>query len=134
MKKQTTRKLTDTSWLAQTLSDKMQAEFDKNGNSIRYGCLHTLYCIIREADDAGNSSIYYDNHNGKRQIVICEIPSLVGKWGSDFDKLGMQAKLRGLAERYKDDDGNYIVQVATTHNLNSATINNLAELVYQLNY
>jgi len=128
-----TRKLTDSSWLAQILSDKMQAEFGKNGNSIRYGCLHTLYCLIREADDTENHSIYYDNCNGKRQIIICEIPSLVSKWGTDFDKWGMQAKLRGLAERYTDDDGNYLVHVLTTHDLNSATVSDLSELVYQLN-
>jgi hypothetical protein len=42
------------------------------------------------------------------------------------------AKLRGLAERYKDDNGQYIVCVLTTHDLNSATIKDVSELLYQL--
>jgi len=44
----------------------------------------------------------------------------------------MQAKLRGLAERYKDDDGMYIVTVATTHDLNYAIIKDITELLHQM--
>ena len=126
-----TRKLTDTSWLAQAVQDKMHVEFDKNYNSIRYNCLATLHIIINEADDINNKNIFYDNVDNKRQIIIRDIPSLI-KYGTDFDREGMQAKLRGLAERYKDDDGMYIVTVATTHDLNYAVIKNLTELLYQM--
>jgi hypothetical protein len=131
MKKQTTRKLEDTSWLAQTIKDKMDVEFDKNNGSSRWHCLHALHIIVNEADDQDNQNIYYDNHNGKHSIVICEIPSLM-KHGTDYDTYGMQCNLRGLAERYKDDDGQYIVSVLTTNDLNSATIKDISELMCQL--
>ena len=131
MKKQTMRKLQDSSWLAQTITDKMEVEFDKNGNTSRLNCLHTLHIIVNEADDMDNHNIYYDTYNSKKSITICEIPSLM-KHGTDFDTYGMQCKLRGLAERYTDDDGQYIVSVLTTHDLNSATIKDVSELMYQM--
>lgn len=128
----TIRKLEDSSWLAQTLKDRMDIEFDKNCASGRWHCLHTLHIIVNEADDSNNEKIYYDNYNGRRSIVICEIPSLAFKYGLDFDTYGMQCALRGLAERYKNDDGMYIVNVLTTHDLNSATINDISELLYSM--
>ena len=127
------RKLKDTSWLAQIIQDKMDIEFSKNGASTRWHCLHTLHVIVNEADDPNNQNIYYDNYNGKRSVVICQIPSLTAKHGTDFDVYGMQCRLRGLSERYKDDDGNYIVSVLTTHDLNSATIKDMSELLYHIN-
>jgi len=68
----------------------------------------------------------------KRQIIICDIPSLAIEQGLDFDRNGMQNKLRGLAEKYKDDDWQYIVSVLTTNDLNSATIKDISELMYQM--
>jgi hypothetical protein len=133
MAKATMRKLEDTSWLAQIIKDKMDVEFDKNGGSIRWHCLHTLHIIVNEADDLENDKIYYDTYNGKRAIVICQIPSLM-KYGTDFDREGMRCKLRGLAARYTDDDGMYIVHVLTTNDLNSATITDVSELMYQLSW
>jgi len=128
------RKLEDSSWLAQIIKDKMEVEFDKNNDSPRWHSLHTLYIIVKEADDTDNHEIYYSNHNGKRSIVICNIPSLMMKYGYDFDTNGMQCKLRGLAERFKDDDGMYLISVLTTHDLNSATIKDLSELMFQITY
>lgn len=127
------RKLEDTSWLAQIIKDKMDVESEKMGlyPSIRWNCLHTLHIIVNEADDTNNEKIYYDNYNGKRAIIISDIPSLI-KYGTDFDKYGMQCKLRGLAERYTDDDGQYIVSVMTTNDLNSAMIKDIEELMYQM--
>ncbi|WP_373325603.1 hypothetical protein [Sporomusa paucivorans] len=133
MAKATTRKLEDTSWLAQIIKDKMEVEFDKNGGSIRWNCLHTLYIIVKEADNPENDQIYYDTYNGKRVITICKIPSLM-EYGTDFDREGMRCKLRGLAERYTDDDGQYIVSVLTTNDLNSATIKDVSELLYQMTH
>jgi len=130
-KKIQTRKLEDTSWLAQTIQDKMDLEFEKNNGSSRWNCLHTLHIIVNEADNQENNNIYYETYNGKRSITICEIPSLM-KHGTDYNTEGMQARLRGLAERYKDDDGMYIVSVLTTHDLNSATIKDIEELMYQI--
>lgn len=122
------RKLEDTSWLAQIIRDKMDAEFDKNGASARWHCLHIFHIIVNEADNPDNDSIYYD----KKAITICEIPSLVNKYGFDYCREGMQRKLRGLAERYKDDNGQYIVSVLTTNDLNSATIKDVSELLFQM--
>lgn len=132
MKKIKTRKLTDTSWLAQIIKDRMEVEFEKNGVTARYDCLNTLHIIVNAADDPDNENIYYDNYNGKRVIIIRDIPSFALEHGSDFNKEGMQNKLRGLAEKYKDDDGNYLVSVLTTHDLNSARINDLSELMFQM--
>jgi hypothetical protein len=132
MAKKTARRLDDTSWLAQTISDKMEIEFDRNGVTPRWNCLHALHIVVNEADDPNNTSIYYDEYyGGKRSIVICDIPSLT-KHGSDFDREGMRCKLSGLAERYKDDDGMYLVSVLTTHDLNSAIIKDISELLYQM--
>jgi len=128
-KQQMTRKLNDTSWLAQSIRDKMSVEFSKNGNSGRYSALTTLYVIVQEADDPENEKIYYTDYHGKRQIMICDIPSLAIKRGMDFNREGMRSKLLGLAERYKDDDGMYIVDVKITHDLNSGCINDIHELL-----
>lgn len=125
------RKLEETSWLAQILADKMHLEWDKNRASVYWHSLQTLKIIINEADDDENNKIYYDNST-KRKVVICEIPSLIEKHGTDYSTYGMQCSLRGLAERYRDDDGLYIVSVLTTHDLNSAIINDLSELLYQM--
>jgi len=125
------RKLEDTSLAAQAIQDKMNVEFSEKGHTIRWDCLHTLHIIINEADNMENDQIYYYNSDCQRQIVLCEIPQLY-KYGTDFDIHGMQAKLRGLAERYKDDEGQYLVSVLTTNDLNSATIKDLSELIYQL--
>ncbi len=127
----TTRRLKDTSWLAQTIRDKMESEFNSHGASTSWHCLNTFHVIVNEADDPINASIYYDRYNSTRSIVICKIPSLM-KHGADFDADGMQCKLRGLQERYKDDDGQYLVSVLTTHDLNSATIKDVSELLYQM--
>jgi len=131
MKNNKIRKLQDTSWLAQIIQDKMDVEFNKNGTSSKWSCLQVLHIIVNEADDPNNYNIFYDDYNGKRSIVICDIPSMI-KHGIDFDRNGMQCKLRGLAERYTDDEGQYIVSVLTTLDLNSATIKDVSELMYQL--
>jgi len=130
----TPRKLEDTSWLAQIIQDKMDVESQKMGlwPSNRYKSLHTLHIIVNKADDKDYDNIYYDTYNGKRSITICEIPSLTIEYGYDYDTEGMQAKLRGMQERYKDDNGMYIVSVLTTNDLNSAMIKDLEELMYQI--
>ena len=116
--RQTTRKLQETSWLAQAIADKMDSEFNRNGSSARWSCLQTLKSLVNAAD-SGNSGIYYhrDEDNCSRQLIITTIPA------------GLQNALLGLAERYKDDDGNYIVQVRVTHGLNSAVITDISLLI-----
>jgi hypothetical protein len=111
----------------------MDIESKKMGSypSIKWNCLNILHIIVNEADDPENENIYYANYNGRREIIICDIPSLM-KYGTDFDRSGVQAKLSGLAERYKDDDGDYIVSVLTTHDLNSAVIKDTSELMFQM--
>ena len=66
MKKIKTRELTDTSWLAQSIKDRMEVEFDNNGATSRYNCLNTLHIIVNKADDPNNDNIYFTN--GKREI------------------------------------------------------------------
>jgi hypothetical protein len=110
----------------------MRVEFDKNGASPRWNCLNIFHIIVNEADDPNNDRIYYSEYNRSKSIVICEIPSLIGRYGTSYDTEGMQNRLRGLAERYKDDDGMYIVSVSTTHDLNSATIMDIDELMFQI--
>ena len=56
------------------------------------------------------------------------------KHGYDFDSYGMQCKLLGLAARYKTSDGSYLVNVLTTHDLNSAVIENVSDLIDQISY
>ncbi len=131
MKAATARKLEKTSWLAQTIADKKEIEFNTKGATPRYSCLQTLYTIVTEAD-RNNENIRYENSNGARGIIISNIPSLAIEYGIDFNQEGMEGKIRGLAERYKDGDGNYIVIVKTTHDMNSAIITGISELLYQM--
>ena len=121
-KKVATRKLEESSWLAQTLVDMRTAEFDVNGCTPKYSCIHTLKLFVNAADDKDNDTIYYQNTNGNLEIVVCDIPAFYEE-GTDFDREGMCGKLLGLAERYKDEDGNYTVSVKITHDLSSAIIN-----------
>ena len=96
----------------------MDVEFEKDlFTTSRWNCCILLHIIVNEADDPNNPNIYYDNYNGKRLIIICDIPSLALKHGLDFSKEGMQNKLRGLAERYTDDDGQYLVSVLNNKRL-----------------
>jgi len=131
MKKHKIRMLKETSWLAQSIKDRIDVELEKNGNSSRYFCLQTLLFVVREADDKTNENIYYDNYDNKRLIIIRQIQSMM-KCGSDFTHEGVCNKLRGLAERYKDDEGNYIVSVLTTNDLNSAKIKDVSELMFAM--
>jgi hypothetical protein len=130
--KATTRELTESSWLAQTLVDMMEVESDANGYTSKWSCLQVLKIIVNEADNKDNQTIYYQNTAGKLEIVVCDIPSLM-QHGWDFDREGMRGKLMGLAERYTDDDGDYTVSVKTTHDLNSATIR-VSDLMEQIRY
>lgn len=128
--KNTSRKLEESSWLAQTIKDKMDVESEKMGiyASSYWHNLNTLLIIVREADNKDNDNIYYQNGG----IVISDIPSLTIAYGTDYDTYGMQCKLRGLAESYKDDDGMYIISVLTTHDLNSCTIKSIDDLMFQI--
>jgi len=129
IKKCKTRTLNESSWLAQSISDMMSAEFDARGVTPKRFVLEVLKIIVNEADNNDNQAIYYQNTEGKLEIVVCDIPSMT-QYGSDFDREGMRSGLRGLAEKYKNDDG-YTVFVNTTHDLNSATIN-VSDLMYEL--
>jgi hypothetical protein len=112
---QQTRKLKESSWLAQTLAD-MLAECDQT--SSRGLCIDTLKDVVTLAD-RGNHGIYYETVSCERYIVIQNIPS------------ELQNGIRGLAEKYKDDNGQYIVSALMTHDLNSAKIN-VSKLMYQI--
>lgn len=120
--------------LAQSIIDAMRVESDKNKYSIptnRWFCLNTLLIIVEEADDPNNPNIYYDQDEDRLSIIVCDIPSLM-KHGTAYDREGMRSQLLGLAERYKDDEGMYIVRVLITHDLNSCVIKNVNALLHQM--
>jgi hypothetical protein len=107
MKKTTTRKLEETSWLAQSITDMMTVEFEKNGQSSKWLVLRTFKFIVRCAD-TGEWGMFYDNdHRTNNRLVV--VPSI---------PYGMQPDFLGLQARYQD-----AVNVLTTHDLNSAIIN-----------
>ena len=131
MKKSGCRKLTDTSYLAMSIKDRMDIESLANGISYRWKNLLTLLLIVREADNAENENIYYQNTNGKREIIIRKIEGMPEE-GTDYTTEGMRNKLTGLQESVRDEYGNYILSVLTTHDLNSARINDLQELLIRI--
>ncbi len=120
-KTKATRKLEETSWLAQSIADMMSVEFDKNGVSGRYSSLAIFKIIVNETDNKNNPyGIHYrrDERTCSLLIIIPDIPSLVIKHGTDFDRDGMRGALMGLEARYQD-----AVSAKTTHDMNSAVIN-----------
>jgi len=128
----TARKLEETSWLAQIIQDKMDVESDTNGHTRRWHNLHIFKIIVNAADDPENGTIYYDDYDGKRRIIICDIPSMIAKYGTDFSREGMRSKLLGLQASTTDDEGMYTVNLLITHDLNSATINDISDLLYRI--
>jgi hypothetical protein len=107
MKKITTRKLQETSWMAQSIADMMDEEFEKNGQSSKWIVLRTFKFIVRCAD-TGEWGMFYDNdqRTNNRMVVVPSIP------------YGMQPDFLGLEARYQNT-----ASVLTTHDLNSAIIN-----------
>ena len=63
-------------------------------------------------------------------ITIRDIKPMLEE-GSDFSVYGIQCLLRGIAERFKNEDGSYNIDLKTTHDLNSCRIN-LTELLFVL--
>lgn len=116
----------------ESLIESAKMEFETNGNSPRYSGLTILQMIVNEADDQENERIYYKTSGGKKQIVLCEVPDLSNKYGTDYNIEGVQSKLRGLAENYKNFDGSYLVSVVTTHDLNHAIINDINEMMFEI--
>ena len=131
MTKSSSRKLTDTSYLAMSIKDKMDIESLANGISYRWKNLLTLLLIVREADNVENGNIYYQNTNSKRDIIIRKIEGMPAE-GTDYTTEGRRKKLTGLQETVRDENGNYILSVLTTHDLNSARINDLQELLIRI--
>ncbi len=110
MRKIATRKLEETSCLAQTIADMMEVERAKNGAYGRWCVLQTFKLAVNCAD-TGEWGMYYDNDSrtNHRLIIIPTIP---------FSK---QNEFLGLANATQDAQG-YTVNCFVTHDLNSATI------------
>ncbi|MCQ4924869.1 hypothetical protein NE686_17335 [Tissierella carlieri] len=125
----TIRELSDTSWLAQIVKDKMDVEFERNGNSTKARSYSVLHSIINEADDPDNHNIYYADmgYSGKG-IVICDIRDTKAL-SEDY----MRSMLLGMQSNYTNDDESYIISVLITHDLNSATIKSISDLLYAMN-
>jgi len=111
------------------IQKKIKDEIKNNGFTNRLNLLNTLNVMIKEADDSSVHDIYYNTSQSIVSIIICDIPSLTLKYGTNYDRDGIQSKLRGLAENCKDDNGDYIVSVATTHDLNTAIIKDVNKLL-----
>lgn len=103
------RKLTESSWLAQSIQDMIVECSDGS----KVACMTTLKDFVDLAD-ANYTGIYRDTINGQLWIVINNIPS------------ELQNGIRGLSARYND-----AVIATMTHDLNSARIN-VTELMYQI--
>ena len=106
------RKLEATSWLAQTIADRVEIELEQNGESTKWVVLNTFKFIVNCAD-TGEWGMVYDNDAGTHNRLI-RVPNI---------PYGMQPEFLGLAERCKDDEGNSTAMVLITHGLNSAVIN-----------
>jgi len=96
-----TRKLTESSWLAQSLADMIE----ECNDSSKVACLEVLKYAVNFADNENYQQVYRENRSGKLYIVIMRIPP------------EMRNGLCGLAARYQEG-----ANVLTTHDLNSATL------------
>jgi len=122
MKKIKTRKLEETSWLAQIVRDRISECIDRN-NMLKAAHYSVLLSIIHEAEKTDVEDVYFDG----RQIIICNLRSMNG-----CDRDYLICNLRGMQERYTDIDGMYLISVLTTHDLNSATIKDISELLFEM--
>ena len=123
MRKTPARKLEETSWLAQTLSDKIEIEFSENGESAKWRAFKFFKFVVNCAD-TGEWGMRYENiekyNTGLvRQIVIPTIP------------YGMQPEFLGMQARYDRDD---IISVLVTHDLNSAIIKDISRFMDAIRY
>ena len=106
------------------------------GRRTRAKMLSALAYILQCAEDEENEKVWFttcDIGHGpmKRGVVISDINAL--DWmrhelGTDFEP---EFVLRGMQAATQDKDG-YCMAVLTTHDLNSASIDNISELVYRI--
>ena len=103
MKQTSTRKLEETSWLAQSIYDRME---NADQETAKYKGLSLLKFLVNNADNPGNTwGIRYEKNDrtGEIEIWVKEIP------------YGMQPDFLGISSRYKDDEGMNILEVLVTH-------------------
>lgn len=99
--------------------------------------LNALSFVIKQAENPENEQVYFTTVNighGDRNkgIVIKDISALWGmqaELGSDFHPERM---LRGIEAITQDPYDGYCMSVLTTHDLYSATIDDLSELLYRI--
>lgn len=88
--------------------------------------LSILIELMKLADNEEVPTVYWEfpnSHNMNRGLVMCEIPSLVFQLGWDFDSDKVASILRGIQINFDEDETN--INVQTTYDLNSATIEDL---------
>lgn len=110
---------------AQAISYEMQEEYSEHGATSRWNALQTLYILLKQADGDGDNITYEGEYH--KSIIIRDIPSLVQEEGLLFDRESMRGRLLGMSARYGAD----VVHVLITHNLNSAVIYDLSELMWR---
>ena len=126
MRRPALRKLEETSWLAQIVRDRMAACND-SGNITKASMYSVLLSVIHEAENPEAEDVYFDTYGGRRGIIICRLRSMDG-----CEREYLERVLRGIGERYKDVDGDYIVSVVTTHDLNHAYIKSISGLLEEM--
>jgi hypothetical protein len=99
-----------------------------NGTTVKWQSLRVLSLLLESADDENDNSVYRDD----RGLVICNIPSYALAEGTSYSTEGMRSYLLGMAARFTDDDGRRLINVLVTHDLNSATIPDIGELIYAI--
>ena len=108
-----TKKVVKQYSLVEYLQDRANEEFNRDRN--KYNALITLKALTEEAENPNNPEIYF--MDGRKTLNATEIPSFTLTYGTDFCKEGMRNKLLCIKENYRDEDGNYLMQVGVTLDL-----------------
>lgn len=106
------------------LQDVATLEFKENGYPTKKYIEVTTIKMLMEEALGDNQNIYIDG----KKMEICKIPSLVLKYGTDFDREGIASRLRGLQINY----GEELISVCTTLDLNHATIHDIKDLLFEI--
>lgn len=110
----------------------MAREQYESGRYTQGKLLNALGYIV-EVAESENKRVYFAEglHGERKGIIICDINELCGmqsKLGTDFNPEYM---LNGMQAVTQDENG-YCMSVLTTHDLYSAEIPDISEVVYRI--
>lgn len=109
----------------------MMLQAYQNSEWVKGKQLSVLIALMKLADDENVPTVYWDypnSHGMNRGIVCCEIPSLA--LGTDFGANEVGGILYGIQFTYDTTHDN--ISLATTHDLNSATIRDVYYLLSEV--